>query len=78
MGQMGHESAGLALEVYAKVMERKRQTGARMDEKTALSLSPRWQTKSPLRGGLSEAGGKDSNLDYPTGERLPACGREAC
>jgi hypothetical protein len=58
MGQMGHESAGLALEVYAKVMERKRQTGARMDEKTALSLSPRWQTKSPLRGGAFRSWGQ--------------------
>lgn len=32
MSQMGHESAALALEVYAKVMDRKRETGARMDE----------------------------------------------
>lgn len=32
MAQMGHESSALALEVYAKVMERKRETGARMDE----------------------------------------------
>jgi integrase len=31
MGQMGHESAALALEVYSKVMERKRDTGERMD-----------------------------------------------
>jgi hypothetical protein len=28
---MGHESAALALEVYSKVMTRKRDTGARMD-----------------------------------------------
>ena len=28
---MGHESAALALEVYSKVMERKRDTGERMD-----------------------------------------------
>jgi integrase len=28
MSQMGHESAALALEVYAKVMDRKRETGA--------------------------------------------------
>jgi hypothetical protein len=27
MAQMGHESAELALEIYAKVMERKRDTG---------------------------------------------------
>ena len=31
MAQMGHESAALALEVYSKVMERKRDTGQRMD-----------------------------------------------
>jgi integrase len=31
MAQMGHTDAKLALEVYAKVMERKRDTGARMD-----------------------------------------------
>lgn len=31
MEQMGHTDARLALEVYAKVMERKRDTGARMD-----------------------------------------------
>jgi integrase len=32
MAQMGHESSTLALEVYARVMDRKRETGARMDE----------------------------------------------
>src|SRR6185437_8078447 len=32
MQQMGHASAALALEIYSKVMERKRDTGARMDE----------------------------------------------
>jgi hypothetical protein len=31
MAQMGHTSSALALEVYAKVMERKRDTGERMD-----------------------------------------------
>jgi integrase len=31
MAQMGHSSAARALEVYSKVMERKRDTGARMD-----------------------------------------------
>jgi integrase len=31
MAQMGHESAALALEVYSKVMERKRDTAQRMD-----------------------------------------------
>jgi hypothetical protein len=31
MAQMGHTSAALALEVYAKKMERQRDTGERMD-----------------------------------------------
>lgn len=31
MQQMGHESSGLALEIYTKVMDRKRDTGAQMD-----------------------------------------------
>jgi hypothetical protein len=31
MAQMGHTSADLALEVYARKMERKRDTGQRMD-----------------------------------------------
>jgi integrase len=31
MAQMGHTDASLALEIYSKVMERKRDTGARMD-----------------------------------------------
>jgi integrase len=31
MAQMGHTDAALALEIYSKVMERKRDTGARMD-----------------------------------------------
>ena len=31
MSQMGHTSSALALEVYTKVMERKRDTGARME-----------------------------------------------
>src|SRR6185437_2003423 len=30
--QMGHASASLALEIYSRVMERKRDTGVRMDE----------------------------------------------
>jgi integrase len=32
MAQMGHESSALALEVYARTMERKRDTGERMDD----------------------------------------------
>lgn len=39
MAQMGHESSSLALEVYAKVQERQRDTGARMD---ALIRPPDW------------------------------------
>lgn len=31
MAQMGHSDASLALEIYTKVMERTRDTGARMD-----------------------------------------------
>jgi hypothetical protein len=31
MSQAGHTDAAMALEVYAKVMERKRDTGERMD-----------------------------------------------
>jgi hypothetical protein len=31
MAQMGHTSSALALEVYARKMERQRDTGARMD-----------------------------------------------
>jgi len=31
MSQMGHSSSSLALEVYSKVMNRKRETGERMD-----------------------------------------------
>jgi integrase len=39
MSQMGHTDPGLALEIYTKVMERKRDTGARMD---ALLRSADW------------------------------------
>ncbi len=38
-GQMGHESAALALEVYARMMKRDRDTGARMD---ALVRGAQW------------------------------------
>ena len=31
MAQMGHTDASLALQIYAKAMERSRDTGARMD-----------------------------------------------
>jgi hypothetical protein len=39
MSQLGHASAALALEVYAKVQQRQRDTGARMD---ALIRPPDW------------------------------------
>jgi integrase len=39
MGAMGHESAALALEVYAKMMARQSNTGAAMDE---LVRGPEW------------------------------------
>jgi len=42
MAQMGHTDASLALEVYSKVMERKRDTGARMD---ALVRGADWDVK---------------------------------
>jgi integrase len=51
MAQMGHESSNLALEVYAKVMERKRDTGARMD---ALIRGADW-----ARMGTNDAGAAD-------------------
>jgi hypothetical protein len=39
MSQLGHTSSSLALEVYAKKMERERDTGARMD---ALIRAANW------------------------------------
>jgi integrase len=39
MAQMGHTDASLALEIYTKVMERKRDTGTRMD---ALMRGAEW------------------------------------
>jgi len=41
MSQMGHASSALALEVYARKMERQRDTGARMD---ALVRGADWAT----------------------------------
>jgi hypothetical protein len=43
MSQMGHTSAALALEVYAKKMARSRDTGARMD---ALMRAAHWTEKA--------------------------------
>lgn len=72
MAQMGHESSALALEVYAKVMERKREVGARMDElvrgadwarmgtksNSDPEPMPVAATKNPRRAGLLEAAGQ--------------------
>jgi integrase len=52
MAQMGHTSADLALEVYAKKMERKRDTGERMD---ALIRGADWAAAKTARGLDSEA-----------------------
>lgn len=41
MSQMGHTSSALALEVYARKMERRGDTGERMD---ALSRGAEWTT----------------------------------
>jgi hypothetical protein len=38
MSQMGHTSSALALEIYAKKMERSRDTGARMDALVAVLI----------------------------------------
>jgi integrase len=57
MSQLGHTSAALALEVYAKKMERQRDTGARMD---ALIRAADWAqtgTNGAGRvGGVADAG----------------------
>ncbi len=52
MAQMGHESAALALEVYSKVMERKRDTGERMD---ALVRGADWAQTGTNGDGTAEA-----------------------
>jgi integrase len=55
MSQLGHEGAALALEVYAKVMERTRDTGARMDD-LIRSGAPDWdpETAESGRNGAEE------------------------
>ena len=52
MAQMGHTSSALALEVYTKVMERKRDTGARMD---ALIQGAQW----------AQTGTNDAEVEIP-------------
>ncbi len=68
MSQMGRSSSSLALEVYARKMQRARDTGARMDallrggEWAPMSTSaqptdptfPAAQTKTPPERGFSE------------------------
>jgi integrase len=66
MSQMGHASSSLALEVYARKMQRTRDTGARMDallrEWAPMGTNPRTtdpafpaeQTKTPPERGFSE------------------------
>lgn len=72
MSQMGHTSADLALEVYARKMERKRDTGERMDalirgadwaptgtnaEPVSLSVA-KSGNKNPAVAGLPKAAGQ--------------------
>jgi hypothetical protein len=52
MSQMGHTSSARALEVYTKVMERKRDTGARMD---ALIQGAQW----------AQTGTNDAEVEIP-------------
>jgi integrase len=52
MSQMGHTSSALALEVYAKKMERERDTGARMD---ALIRAAGWAQTGTSGAGELEA-----------------------
>ena len=52
MAQMGHTDASLALEVYAKVMERQRDTGERMD---ALLRGSDWALARPTPTRVSDA-----------------------
>jgi len=51
MAQMGHTSSALALEVYARKMERQRETGARMD---ALIRGADW-AQMGTNGAVDEA-----------------------
>jgi hypothetical protein len=51
MDQLGHTSAALALEVYAKKMERSRDTGRRMD--ALLDWAQMGTNDEALAGALS-------------------------
>ena len=51
MAQMGHTSSALALEVYARMMQRDRDTGARMD---ALVRGADWAQMGTNGNGAQE------------------------
>jgi hypothetical protein len=61
MAQMGHTSSALALEVCTKVMERKRDTGERLDAlirgatngEIVAQLDDAAETQNPAGAGLS-------------------------
>jgi integrase len=69
MGQMGHSSASMALEVYSRMMSRDRDTGARLD--ALVRGGDRVPLGTPLgtNDGIDEAFAK---LDAGTMERHPA------
>jgi integrase len=52
MSQMGHTSSALALEVYTKVMERKRDTGERLD---ALLRGADWAPMGTYEAKVADA-----------------------
>jgi integrase len=58
MSQMGHESSALALEVYTRVMDRKRDTGARMD---ALIRGADWAETGTNRELVSSPDNTEAN-----------------
>jgi hypothetical protein len=79
MEQMGHTDPALALAIYAKVVERKRDTGARMDalvrdadlgtngHKPGFARRfgvERGNRKAAVASGFLKLRDKDSNLDY--------------
>ena len=65
MGQMGHTSSALALEVYSKMMSRERDTGVRLD---ALVRGADW---APMGTNEGSKAMKEGRVDYAT-EPYPA------
>ena len=65
MAQMGHESSALALEVYGKVMERKRDVGARMDELVRGADWARMGSSEDLRPGAMSAEATENRFERP-------------